>query len=210
MNMIEDMLTGKIKMHTFLSALKTDVDLQMELRSLVPSCVRDDPECELWKKYSYATLKKYDFDLYELLVSMSKFDGSISDDLNIFSRISRIYCFHHPEVICTKQYENAFDLYLDATKDCFDGPEVRSIVESIIDDALNSPSKSSRRKQAQSEIAKQFRVVDKKPRWIQGPEWPNGVHSPMLFVSQTRKNERVEYNFKDIDTGEIRIVIQYY
>lgn len=211
MNWIEEMLIGKIDMAKFLSVLKSDTSLQNELRTLVPEEARDNPACDLWKKYSYPTLEKYEFDLYELLISMSRLDGSISDNLNVFSRISKIYSFVHPGVVCTKRYEELFDLYLDATRDSMDGPEVKHIVERVILNAMRLSTKSNRRKQAKSEIDQQFHIVDKKkPRWIQGPEWPMGVRTPMMFNSQKRCGEAVEYCFIDVDTGETRTVIQYY
>lgn len=211
MNWIEEMLIGKIDMAEFLSVLKSDTDLQNELRTLVPEEARNDPACNLWKKYSYSMLEKYKFDLYELLLSMSRLDGSISDNLNVFGRISKIYSFVHPDGVCTKQYEEQFDLYLDAARDCMDGPEVKHIVERVILNAMCLSTKSSKRKQVKSEIDQQFHIVDKKkPRWIQGPQWPMGACSPMMFDSQRKCGEAVEYCFIDVDTGESRTVTQYY
>lgn len=211
MNWIEEMLIGKIDMAEFLSMLKSDTNLQNELRALVPKEARDNLACDLWKEYSYPTLAKYNFDLYELLISMSRLDGSISDNLNVFSRISKVYFFVHPGVVCTKRYEELFDLYLDATSNSMDGPEVKHIVERVILDAMRLSTKSKRRKQAKSEIDQQFHLVDnKKPRWIQGPEWPMGIRAPMMFISQKRRAEAVDYCFIDVDTGVARTVIQYY
>ena len=50
----------------------------------------------------------------------------------------------------------------------------------------------------------------KKPRWIQGPAWPMGKLSPMLFVSQHRFSDGVDYAFEDVDTGESYVVREYY
>ena len=78
-------------------------------------------------------------------------------------------------------------------------------------DALPLKYKKQRIQQAKRDIEEQFHVVDKKrPRWIQGPEWPMGTHSPMMFISQKRSGEVVRYTFKDVDTDEIRVVEEYY
>lgn len=37
-------------------------------------------------------------------------------------------------------------------------------------------------------VAKDFQVVDKKPEWIQDPEWQFNNGKPMTFVGQLEKN----------------------
>lgn len=211
MNTIEKMLVGCIEMSDFFEQLNKDVELQEELRNLLPTDAVNNPDHALWEKYSYSAAKKYDFDFLKQLRACCRFDLSISDNLNIFGSIRCIYCFVHPTLICTKKYEDSFDLYLDVVKDCYDGPEVRYLVEQIIQNALPLKTKKARITQARLELAHQFHLADKKrPRWIQGPEWPMGLHSPMNYVLQKRMGESMQYIFEDFDTKESRIIIQYY
>jgi hypothetical protein len=156
-------------------------------------------------------MEKYGFDLYRLLLHLHKFDLSIPDNLNIWSSIRHFYAYLHPEVELTNAYHDAFDLYLSAIMDCFDGPEVRHLVLKVIQDACGQPTKKKRLEYAKSEIRSLFHVVGTgRPRWIQGPEWPMGKYSPMQYVSKKNRGEVVLYLFQDVDTGEVRTVEQYY
>lgn len=211
MNAIEKLLTGQLDMTEFIPLLRTDADLRQQLSDLIPDDAKEDPGHDLWKRYSYSALKMFGFDVTRLLENRHKFNGTIQDNLNIFGTIRTIYTFFYPEIVCTQKYHDAFDLYLDVVKDCYDGPEVKDVVEHIIHDALSLKTKKAKIAQAKSEIHTAFHVIDnKRPRWIQGPEWPMGEISPMAFVSQSRCGEYVNYVFEDVDTEVQRIITQYY
>lgn len=211
MNAIERLLTGEMEMSVFLSLVETDAALQEQLRNLVPSEAVNNPDHELWKKYSYWAVAQFEFDFYMRLMSCYRFDLSLGDNLNIFSSIRRFYFYTHPTLTCTTKYEDAFDLYLDVVKDCYDGPEVRELVQKIVYDAIPEKTKKARREKARLEIENQFHINGKnKPRWIQGPEWPMGQSSPMEFISQKRSKEYVEYLFEDFDTKKQRLIVQHY
>lgn len=211
MNPIEKLLTGEMHMSEFLSRVKTDTELQEQLRNLVPIDAVNYRDHELWRRYSYWALAQYDFDFLKRLLSFHKLDLSLGDNLNIFSSIRYFYCYSHPSVLCTTMYEDAFDLYLDVIKDCYDGPEVTLLVDSIIQSVLSLKTKKARIATAKTEIENHFHISDKKrPSWIHGPEWPMGQNSPMKFISQKRSKERVEYIFEDFDTKEQRVIVQHY
>lgn len=211
MIIIEEMLTGQVHMSEFITQLKTDPLLQEFLRNLVPEDARYNPDHALWKQIYYGSFKQFDFDFLRFLNWICRYDGSIGDNLDLFSCIRCVYSFYNPDIKVTSWYEDSHALYLDVIRDCFDGSEVRDIVEKIILDALPLKYKKLRIQQAKRDIEEQFHVVDKKrPRWIQGPEWPMGTHSPMMFISQKRSGEVVRYTFKDVDTDEIRVVEEYY
>lgn len=211
MNTIELLLSGQMEMSEFTSILKSDQSLQNQIKEFVPQEAVDNPSHIFWKQIGYKALENTEFDFYKLLLRLGKFNGTIGDNLNIFDIIRRGYTYHHPEINCTEKYTAAFDLYLDTIRDCFDGPEVRHVVERIIQDALPLKTKSKRTQQARAEVKAQFHLEDKKrPRWIQGAEWPMGENSPMAFISQKRHGELVEYFFRDADTGYERTVTQFY
>lgn len=66
------------------------------------------------------------------------------------------------------------------------------------------------------DIKKDFRVLDKKPRWIQDPEWQFNNGRPMEFVGQLEiKQEKtglhddaIFYVFWDRETGITKTIIQ--
>ena len=211
MTVLERMLSGQIEISEYLYLLTSDFNLQDELNSIIPRDAIGNPNHPLWKCIYYDFLFQYNFDLYNCLISFHRLDDSVGDNLNIFDLIESIYTYTRSDFPFTTQYNDAFDIYLDVIKDCYDGPEVRELVNDIIKECLIVKTKSGRKKEGKKKILERFHVIDKnKPRWIQGAEWPMGANSPMKFVEQKRHKEQVEYLFIDVDTGEERTIIQYY
>ena len=211
MGNIQLMLSGKMEMSEFIILLKTDPITQEEVRNLVAKEAINNVDHGLWKNIAFSSLKNNNFDFIRFLQWMCKFDGTIEDNLNIFSAIERAYLFYYPEFKCTSSYDDKFDLMLDVIKDCFDGPEVSDLVERVIEKSLALKTKKQKISHAKSEIHSLFHVIgSKRPRWIQGAEWPMGKHSPMEYVETKRRGEQVHYVFRDVDTNDIRIVTQMY
>ena len=211
MSNVQSMLSGKIEMSEFIRLLKTDPLTQEEVRSLVPNEAINNSDHVFWENIAFPSLKINSFDFIRFLQWMCKFDGTIGDNLNIFSAIQRAYLFYDPKFKCTLIYEDKFDLMLDVVKDIFDGPEVSDLIDRVIEKSLVLKTKKQRISHAKSEIHSLFHVVgSKRPRWIQGAEWPMGKHSPMEYIETKRRGEQVHYVFRDVDTNDIRIVTQMY
>ena len=216
--LIEQVLTGNIDMEQFLKRLQDDPELQEYIRRLVPEAAKEDPSHVFWKSVSYQSVKRDHFDYYRFIFRMANSDlwashpdGRIGKYLNIFSLLKKAYLYYHPDIVCTRRYEDVFDVYLDAVGDCFEGPEVCALVEQIILDTMQLSAKTKRVKQARTVIHDVFHIESsKRPRWIQGPEWPMGSCSPMQFVGQKKDGEVVNYTFRDVDTGETKNIKQYY
>ena len=206
---IEKMLSGQIEMSEFVRQLESNLDVQASIKKLIPYEAIENPSHEFWALISYGSLQANEFDFMKFLQWICRFDNTIRDNLNIFGTIQAAYLYHYPDTRCTTRYYDAHGLYLDVIKDCFDGPEVRPIIEDIIQTALKQSTKKKRVEQAKREVLHSFHISDnKKPRWIQGPEWPCGTNSPMKFISQKRQEEHVQYLFEDVDTNEVCIVTQ--
>ena len=210
-NVLEQMLTGKMAMCAFVSLLRTDDHLQMYIRALIPAEAVNSRQHAFWKRISYEAFRRNQFDFIKFLYSVCRFDGSVGDNLNVFSFIKNVYTYSQPDFKCTTLYQEAFDLYFDGVKDCYDGPEVRHIVDQIIHEALLRKTKREKILFVKDAISSQFHLVDKKrPRWILGAEWPMGMYSPMGFGNQCRNAESVQYQFVDVDTKEVRFIEQFY
>lgn len=211
MEEIQAMLSGEMEMNDFAAVLHADPKVQDALNRLIPEDAKNNKKHAIWEKCSFQAMVRYGFNLYAYLCGRFKFDNSLGDNLNIFGWVSRVYRYRDPYFVFTTKYDDAFGLYLHAIQDCFDGPEVRGLVYSIVEAALKIQGAGKRKAYAKSKILRQFHVTDKRhPHWIQGPEWPMGAHSPMKFTGQERRGETVYYYFADTDTGEERIVEQFY
>jgi len=211
MDLIRKMLTGEIEMVVFIAEMNANHSLQKQLHQLIPLAAIDNPAHSLWKSISYYALKISEFDLLKHLLRICRLDGTIEDNLNIFGSIQTVYTHIYPDIICTNQYLEMHDLYLDVAADCFDGPEVNHFLEKIIKDAYTEKTKKRRILRAKKAVHSCFHYENKnRPRWVQGAEWPTGINSPMKFVSQKRHNEVVNFYFLDVDTGEKKVIQQYY
>lgn len=211
MELIEKVLSGDLDVLQFLEMLNDSPELQSSVRDLLPQEAKNNPSHSFWKIVPYESLRQNHFDYYNFLFWAVNFDRKFGATLTIFNRLKKAYILNHSDVQCTKKYSEMFELYLDVVKDCFDGYEVHHVVERIIIDTMSITPKSKRVKVARMAVYTSFHVENnKRPRWIQGPEWPMGKNSPMLFSVQRQCGEFVEFVFHDVDTNEQRIIKQYY
>lgn len=82
---------------------------------------------------------------------------------------------------------------------------------SIITEALQEKTKTAQKKKARELIVQAFHVEGRnRPYWIQGADWPMGTKSPMKYLSRIRRGEKVTYLFQDVDTQQMREIVQYY
>lgn len=207
---LEQMLTGQIDMARFVSLLKSDAGLREYLGKLIPQDAIFDPQHPLWHKNSRIYYAENDFDLLKVLQSRHRFDNSIDDNLNIFSIISRVYRCCRPDLPYTSRYEEEADLYLEIADDYFESPEVKPVLEQIVREIVSIKPRFKRRKEIKRKVKSAFHVSGNNlPCWIQNPEWPMGKKSPMQFVNQSEAEDGVEYLFRDVDTGETRLIAQY-
>ena len=214
MDSLEKMLTGELHVRDYLELLRSDPSLQAQLRNLVPQEARGCPAHPLWKRFSYTAFSDVNFDLLAFLRRICRFDGSLGDNLNVYSSISGVYQSRNPALPLTNVYEEAFDLLLDACGERFGGPEVDALIDALIQETLKTyKTKKDRKQQAKAQLNALFHVTDRRtPSWLHGPEWPMGQNSPMRYLSSTRSKDRESkiHLFQDVDTGAVRQIVEYY
>ena len=209
--LVKQMLEGEITMDAFMPLFLENKELKTYISNLIPVDAVNNPGHILWKNYSYDALFEVDFDLYQHLMYIVRLDGSIGDSLNLSSSLYRVYSYHYPETKLTNIYSNLFDLYLDVVRECYGGPEVEPLIEEIVRSCIDIRPKKTRNKITREKMLVLFHIKDNKfPRWIQGAEWPCGKSTPMQFIKQRRIPEGVEYLFCDFETGEERVIQQFY
>ena len=168
-----------------------------ELRGLVPDDAIGVPEHPFWESQMPKPRRSSSY--------------SVGDYLNVFGVLEYAYSYWHPDFNFTDKYQQDYSLYLDAFGDYFEGPEVEHIVKKIVEEVYDVKPNSKRLSEAKRKIKIMFHVEgNRRPRWIQGPEWPYGKHSPMKYISRKEIPDGMAYLFEDVDTGEQRTVEQYY
>lgn len=212
MNLIvRRLLEGEIPMEQFLPLFRENEDMKKYISSLIPDEAKENREHSFWENVDYDVLQEIGFDPYKLFMSFMRFDGTIGDSLNLSSFLYKLCRYHDPNIKYTYLYEDMFDLYLDAIRECFGGPEVEPYIEQIIRKNVSIRPKTTRKKITKEMISSLFHISDKKyPRWIQGAEWPKGQNSPMEFIYQKKAKDSIIYIFRDFETGEEHAVQQFY
>ena len=85
------------------------------------------------------------------------------------------------------------------------------MIEKIINNAISIKPKAKRASTVKQQIKTVFHIEGTNyPRWIQGPEWPMGVESPMQFIGRERKGKQVVFLFRDVATGDEKKIVQFY
>lgn len=143
MYLIEQMLTGQMKMSDFIILLKSDKSLQEIIRGFVPQEAIGNRSHAFWKEMSYDAILERNFNFLRLVTDLARFDGTIRDNLNIFYNIRCAYLYYKPDLCCTNKYFDAHDRYLAAVGEYYEGPEVTQTLNKIVEDALFITPKNS-------------------------------------------------------------------
>ena len=204
-------LTGEMAADEFISELKNDRLLRYYISKIVPDDAINNVRHPYWKIIDYKALKDASFNGWKVICATCCFNGQIADNLKLFGTLRAMYKYHEPELPFTALYDKQFAVYLEATQDCFEGSEVNELLEAIVQNALQLKTKTKQIQKAKQDIREAFHVEGRKrPRWINGPDWPMGENSPMEFINQKNYGEEVHYHFRDVDTGDIRTIVDYY
>ena len=130
---------------------------------------------------------------------------------HIFSIIETAVLAAYPETKCTRRYKQNSDYYYKALGRSIGGNEVMGYAASILDQFPPTMKVADRLKAGKEALWAAFHIKDRKfPRWAQEADWPMGKNSPMEYLGQHRDGELVALRFRDVDTGEIRVVEQFY
>ena len=216
---IDDFIAGKVSAEQFASWIQESPEHMALVDELVISEAKENPSYKLYtgyedetgthRPYSFEVMREMDFSLVNLLRRNKAFDGNLGDDYNLYESVYRFYILSHPGCPHCDTYKNRVQLYLAAIGEYYGGPEVESVIEDIVDEALLIHGKTNQKTYVKNKMKQCFHIEgNNRPYWIQGAEWPMGKNSPMQYVSKQKKGEEHLYLFRDVDTGEERIVTQ--
>ncbi len=220
MQIVLDFVTGKVGLEEFRQQWYADPTIGQWLDGLVELSV--DPT----ESYGHLPYHPYRMLLYR------HYHGSVSELIRVdeqkkaqnpvrcpkwlevgwyFTSIAAVVVAAYPELKPTKFYDEEADFYMEAQGEYLGGTEVDGLISEILEAYPRSMGKGKRKKEAKAALKAAFHIEGQKfPRWIQEPQWPMGSKSPMQFLGQKRLDERVQFRFRDVDTGEERMVEQLY
>lgn len=219
MQIVLDFVTGKIDCDTFKAEWYRNPEIGLWLENLVDLQSELKPE---WKNLPYP----------EFRMAIHKcYNGSILQFIKVsetptayghkypkwvkigwhFHTIASVVVVAYPEIVPTTYYDDEQSFYISVLGDYIGGEEVEELIAEVLEQFPSSMPKTKRKKEAKAAVRNLFHVEGSRyPRWAQEPEWPMGEKSPMAFVSQKRDGDLVRFEFKDVDTNEIRVVEQLF
>lgn len=225
MEIVFDFVTGKTDMNTFKKEWYSNPDIGLWIEGLVD--LKTEYKSE-WDKLP-AQYRCH------IATIHSNYDGSVLKYINAsdeaakklaekgvvypiwvrfswyFNVIAGVLLIAYPDITPTSYYEQETDFLLSVIGDYIGGNEVEACINELLDSFPPSMPKTKRKKEAKSALRELFHIEGQKyPIWAQEAEWPMGESSPMAFVSRKRNGELVEFTFKDVDTDQIRVVVQFY
>ncbi len=147
----------------------------------------------------------------DVCVSPDEHHYSAPEKYDIFSTIEVVLRTIEPKLSCTKAYKQDADYYEKAVSSSIGGPEVWRFTESVLEQFPRTMKAAERVKAGRAAIQEAFHIHDRKfPCWPQEPDWPMGKDSPMEYIGRHKDGELVQLRFRDVDTGEEKIVEQFY
>ena len=219
MQIVFDFVTGKIGCEEFKEAWYADPKIGQWIENLVDLKSGPTPAWSTapYPAYRMAIYRHYDGSFLRFIQASEAFSQRHPCQpawVSIgwyFRPIASIVTVAYPEIVPTKYYDDEQEFYITAAGEYIGGPEVEEQIGALLEAFPRTIGKGKRKKEARAAIRDYFHIKGSKyPIWVQEPEWPMGANSPMEYLSRKREGDLVQFIFRDVDTGEERIVEQFY
>jgi len=193
--------SGHLSDAEFELELNLNPELWDEIQRLVPDDI-SSPECPF--RSDYENMQAFETNGYLVRPTLLTFGYNA---LFAHSLVSKLVHYRFPSVKCREPIRELPEETLEKLRLSFiGGDEVDGLIRTLL--VENMSAKSSAKKQILKET---FHIQSRKhPDWVQEPEWPMGKNSPLKYERQERNGEMIKYYFSDVDTGEIRVIEQFY
>ncbi len=201
MKNIFDFAQGKLTYDEFEVIFESDPDIWKRIQSLVPADIAE-PTCEF--RNIYPNMCGFETNNYNVKDTIMSF-GYAASHILAHSLISTLVKYNYPDIVVKDPPSNSAEDVLDKLKlEYLSGNEVDEIIKDTF------CQYSDNKKELKKALKELFHLSRKHPDWVQEPEWPMGKSSPMEYIGCRENGEKMEYDFKDVDTGEIKTVEQFY
>lgn len=209
MQRIIDFVSGKLTYAEFESIFTNDPSIWDTAQSLLTPEILNDETHPFWNRSNRSRLESNNYSVQYACLSFG-FDAV--GRVVTHRMLGELVSYRYPDVVLREPPGfSADDLREKLGMDYLGGPEVDDRIDEILRGRSEDVSVTKFLNTAKQELRTLFHLAPRKyPRWIQEPEWPMGVNSPMIFVSQRKTGELVEFVFQDADTGEQKTVKQFY
>ena len=209
MQRIIDFVSGKMTYEAFEALFTEDPSVWDIAQSLLTPEIMDDNSHPFWSKSNRMRLES---NSYCVQYACLAFGFDTVGKVVTHRMLGELVSYQYPDVILRDPPSaSAADLRDKLGMEYLGGAEVEPLIQEILSKKTEGISAAKFIQTAKQELRTQFHLQPRKyPRWIQEAEWPMGKNSPMAFCKQQRSGEMVEFIFEDVDTGNQRIVKQFY
>lgn len=210
LKVILDFVQGKMTYDEFEAAYSLSPEIWTHIENMLTPEIMNDPSSPFWTRSNRSTLESNGFCVRSAALAFG-FDSQFGR-VRAHSLISDLVEFTYPDIPRKDPPEHSPESLLEKLGlDYLGGAETDDLIRNTLYQKQDFPSAKERNRALKQELRQLFHIAPRKvPKWAQSPEWPMGEHSPMAFVGQKLDGELVTYIFRDLDTGESRIVEQYY
>jgi hypothetical protein len=209
-NTVIDFVRGKLTFDEFGLYMDENPHMWADIQELLTEEMKADRNCPIWNTRNYQVLFANNFNVKASALSFG-YESDFGRNL-VHMLISDLVVYRYPEIKRKYPISVAPADFVDSAGMCYvEGPETDALIRRLVTEIPEELTKKKKIKLLKETLREAFHLVPRKvPRWVQEPEWPMGKNSPMAFVEQNKDGELVQFVFRDVDTGETKIVEQYY
>ena len=210
LNDLKRFAQGKITYDDFELLTYTDSDLWTTLQSMLTEDMKKDQNHLVWSDRGVRMILEANNFSVRSSVEAFGIDTEFGR-MRLHHIVGQLVSFHYPDIIIkAPKTESDSDLLCKLKLEYISGSEVDGLIEEIIDSVPNDLTKKERNSKIKEYLKDVFHIKKKHPDWAQESEWPMGQASPMEYMSSESIGDLVKYTFRDVDTGEIRIIEQLF
>lgn len=209
MQRIKDFVSGKLTYSQFEEMFTADPSIWDTAQTLLTPEIMNDSNHPFWSKSNRMRLESNNYSVQYACLS---FGYDTVGRVITHRLLGELLSYQYPDVILRDPPDvSVSDLREKLGMDYLGGVEVDNLIDEILNGKDGNTTVTKFINTAKQKLRILFHLIPRKyPRWIQEPEWPMGEKSPMEYIAQQRCGEMVEFIFQDVDTGEQRIVKQFY
>ena len=204
-----DFVEGKLTYDEFECLFLQYPEIWDRVQELLTDALLDAPEHPFWTKSNRSRMEASGYSVRSaaLAFGWDEYGKRVAHQM-IGDLVENTF----PEIRRRNPPEQSLDDLLEKLgMDYLGGEEVEALVADILSGGQDITPAKERNRLLKEQLREAFHLKPRKvPRWAQSAQWPMGQRSPMAFVDQKREGERNQYVFRDADTGEIKVIEQFY
>ena len=215
---VQSFIEGQVHPRDFMAELENNAEVYDWLQSIVPEG-KTFHKCEILVNDIGQNAHTIVLALYDVRLSIATLKELCRGQTwCTYYYVHREICdlwkaaFPDEKIAISELIKNRFYFELEAVPRYIGGKEIYElgILDDIIDAVPSELSHEERAEACRNLVLDKFQVDERNhPHWRREAQWPLGVNrQPMRFLWQRQVDDLHEYDFEDVETGELKTVCQ--